>query len=104
MRGFLAIACDRREPLGQRRQFAAALQRIARRDHPPELVERQPAQRDLGDQRMAGMRRIEGAAEQADRHALLDMRHAEPVDDDREAPARPWLLGAFRHDADRRRP
>src|SRR5690606_41683577 len=55
--------------------ISRALQRIAGRHHPPELVERQPAQRDVRHQHMAGMRRIEGTAEQADLHALLDMRH-----------------------------
>ena len=77
MRGSLAIACGKPDALGQRRELARVLQRIAGRDDPPQLVERQPAQRDLGDQRMAGMRRVERAAEQADRHALLGMRHAQ---------------------------
>ncbi len=37
----------------------------------------QPPQRDFGHQRMAGMRRVERAAEQPDRHARLGMRHSE---------------------------
>ena len=77
MRGSPAISSDSRDALGKRRQLARVLQRIAGRDDPPELVERQPAQRDLGDQRMAGMRRVERAAEQPDLHAFLGMRHAE---------------------------
>ena len=80
MRGSLAIPLGKPDALGQRRQLARVLQRVAGRDDPPQLIERQPAQRDLGDQRMAGMRRVERAAEQADRHALLGMRHAQVAD------------------------
>jgi hypothetical protein len=56
-------------------KLIVVLERIARRDHPPQLIKLQASERDFGDQHMALMRRVEGSAEQADGHALLDMRH-----------------------------
>lgn len=43
-------------------QVRAHFQRISRCDHPPQLIDAKTAQRNLGDQRMAGMRRIERTA------------------------------------------
>ncbi len=57
--------------------MARVLQRIARRDNPPELVELQPAQRDFRHQRVARMGRIERSAKQPDSHALFNERHAQ---------------------------
>ena len=42
-----------------------------------ELIERQPPQGDFGHQRVAGMRRIEGPAEQADLHAFRGEGHTQ---------------------------
>ena len=63
------------QPLRQRRQFVAALERIARRHQPPELIEAKTSQGDFGHQQVPLMRRVEGTTEQADHHAALDMRH-----------------------------
>jgi hypothetical protein len=63
----------------KRQQLAAILQRIARRHHPPELIQTKLLDGDLGDQRVPLMRRIERAAEKTDHHAPLCMRHAKIV-------------------------
>ena len=63
------------EAFGKWRQLLLALQRIARRYHPPELVEAQATQGDLGHEQVSRMWRIEGAAEETDHHAAFDMRH-----------------------------
>jgi hypothetical protein len=88
MRGSPAIRSERRE-------LACVLQRVAGGDDPPQLIQRQAAQRDLGHQRMAGMRRVERTAEQTDRHAFLGMRHAQVTDGNvRKGSRRYGQLGA----------
>ena len=57
------------EALGQRRKAAGVLERIARRHHPPHPVETEPVHGDQAGGTMRRVRRIEGAAEQADPHA-----------------------------------
>src|SRR5690606_14716653 len=47
------------DALGERAQLVCVLEWVARRHHPPELVEPETPQRDLDDQRMAAMRRVE---------------------------------------------
>jgi len=59
-------AARRREPLRQRRHATLRLQRIAGRNHQPDLVEPKPPQCQLGHMAVAFMRRIERAAQQAD--------------------------------------
>lgn len=55
-----------RQPLGEGRHAGHGLQRIARRDHQPDLIEPQRAQGRQRHMRMPGMGRVEAAAEQAD--------------------------------------
>ena len=55
----------RRHPLRQGRG-RVALQRVARADQPPDLIQPQPLQRLARQMHMAGMGRIEGPAQQAD--------------------------------------
>jgi len=64
---------DPRAHLGEARR---QLQRVARRRQPPQAVEAQPPQRQLGNQPMPFVRRVEGAAEQADRLARREWRQA----------------------------
>src|SRR5262245_10617774 len=59
----------RRDTLGKRAQAARILERIARRHQPPDAVEAESAHADQAGGAMRLMRRIEGAAEQADAHA-----------------------------------
>src|ERR1700722_1705796 len=48
----------------ERRQASQRFQRIGRRHQPPDAVEREPAQRKPGGERMSLMRRIERPAEE----------------------------------------
>ena len=50
----------------KRMQAVVILERVAGREQPPDAVELQPLQRELADGAMRGMRRVEGATEQAD--------------------------------------
>jgi hypothetical protein len=56
----------RSEAVGEGCHAAHRLQRVLRRDQPPDLVERELAQRELADVEVAAMRRVERPAEQAD--------------------------------------
>src|SRR5262249_4971141 len=49
-----------------RRHAAHRLQRVLRRDQPPDLVEVELLQGELADMKMPAMRRVERAAEEAD--------------------------------------
>ena len=72
------VTGDRRRPghaLGQRRHAGLGLERVLRRDQPPDLVQLQPLQRLQADVAVAGVRRIERAAEQA--HPELAARRAQ---------------------------
>jgi len=63
------VADDRRggcDAVGERRHAVDRLQRILRRDEPPDLVELEMAQRLAADVQVAAMGRVERAAEQAD--------------------------------------
>ncbi len=51
---------------GERRHAGPRLERIARRDQEPDLVEAQGAAEPRGDQAMAGMGGVEGAAQEPD--------------------------------------
>ena len=59
----------------ERRQVLAALQRIAGRHHPPQLIELQPAQGRDGADRVSIVRGVEGAAHQPDALAGKGERH-----------------------------
>ena len=59
-----------REIVGRCKRF----QRIARRDHPPDLVELKATKGDPADFEMSFMGRIERAAEQPDAHAAEKRR------------------------------
>jgi hypothetical protein len=59
-------SCRRLQPFLQRRRVARVLQRVLRRQHPPDLVEAQPLQRQHGDVAMSLVRRVERAAEEPD--------------------------------------
>ena len=70
-------------PLRQRRRVGPLLERIARRDDPPDLVEPQALEGGLANQAVGGMGRIERPAEQAngltrrrDRRVSLDAAEA----------------------------
>jgi hypothetical protein len=54
------------KPLGKRCHAALRLQWILRRHQPPYLVEAEALQRLEADVEMAGMRWVEGAAQEAD--------------------------------------
>ena len=69
------------DALGEIVQAAVFLERIARRDQPPDPVELQPLHREQADGAVRGMRRIEGAAEQADAHAVGMERDERTVGD-----------------------
>ncbi len=56
----------RKHPRGKRRHPGFRLQRIARRDHPPDFVEPQRLGREKADAAVPAMGWIEAAAEQAD--------------------------------------
>src|SRR5688572_22802239 len=58
------LAAD--EPLFQRRHVACRFERILRADQPPDVIEAEQLQRQQADMAVAVMRRVEGAAEQAD--------------------------------------
>lgn len=62
------------EPLVERQQVAVGLERIAGCDNPPDAIKMQALQRDLADEPVRSMRRIEGPAEQPDALARLGMR------------------------------
>lgn len=57
------------QALAERRHAALRLQRIARRDQQPNLIEPQPSPRNLDDMAMPAMRRIERTAEKTDAHS-----------------------------------
>jgi hypothetical protein len=57
------------QTLMERRHPALRLQRIARRNQQPDLIEPQSSSREFDDMAMAFMRRIERTAEQADAHS-----------------------------------
>src|SRR6185312_13763619 len=59
----------RRHALGERREAARVLERIAGRHQPPYAIEPQPLEREQARGEMRPVRRIEGAAEQTDTHA-----------------------------------
>lgn len=61
-------ATRRGQALAERRHAALRLQRIARGDQQPHLIEPQPSSRNLDHVAMTGMRRIERTAEKADAH------------------------------------
>jgi hypothetical protein len=52
----------------ERRHVIQRLERIAGRDHQPDLIQPQMPPRQFGDMAVAGMRRIERTAEQPDPH------------------------------------
>jgi len=54
------------EPALKGRHAALRLQRILRRDKPPDLIQVEPLQRLDADMAMAGMSGVEGTAENAD--------------------------------------
>src|SRR5216684_1278595 len=58
--------CGGSDALDQRGHAAHRLQRVLRRDEPPDLVEAEAAQRLAADMQMAAVGRVERAAEQAD--------------------------------------
>src|SRR5262249_39157461 len=66
------------------------LQRVLRRNQPPDLVEVETAQRHQADRPMSGVRRVERAAKEADAHASLERR--QPRIDELRLPSvgRPW--------------
>ena len=55
---------------------ALRFQRIAGRHQPPDPVEAEPRQREAGNKRVALVRRIERAAEEADAHARRERGQA----------------------------
>lgn len=57
---------DRRETCGKRRHTLAGFERIARRDHQPDLIEAKQMQGPESDLNVPLMRRIERSAEQTD--------------------------------------
>ena len=57
------------EPLGEWRQTAGVLKRIAGSDEPPHPIEPDPPHRQQAGGAMGSVRRIEGAAEQPNAHA-----------------------------------
>jgi hypothetical protein len=61
-------AC-RGDSLGQRRQAACVLERISRRNEPPNAVKLETLQGKKGGPEMSLVRRVESSAEQADPHA-----------------------------------
>ena len=66
-----------RDALRQRGEPAGVLERIARRDQPPDAVELEPFERQQTGGEMRLMRRIERSAEQADPHAgRVGRKHA----------------------------
>jgi hypothetical protein len=67
------------EAFGEGRHVGAALQRIAGRDHEPDLIEPQGAARRLRDVEMAFMRGVEAAAEQADAERPAVAEAGQPV-------------------------
>src|SRR5689334_6323854 len=60
---------------GQRAQGVVFLERIAGTEQPPHAIELQPLDREQADGAMRRMRRIEGAAEQANAHAVAVERY-----------------------------
>jgi hypothetical protein len=60
----------------ERRQARQRLQGIAGCHQPPDAVEREPAQRKPGDERMPLVRRVERAAKEADAHSGHEWRQA----------------------------
>ena len=58
--------CRRLQPFLERRRVARALQRVLRRQHPPDFVEAQPLQRQQRDVPVSLVGRVERAAEQPD--------------------------------------
>lgn len=54
------------EAVGKAFHARPRFQRVAGRDQKPDLVEFEPAARERGDMEVAGMGRVEGAAEEAD--------------------------------------
>lgn len=67
----------RRNARGERGQSVRIFQRIAGRDEPPQPIEPQPRERNAGNKRVAFVRRIERAAEEADAHARSVGREAD---------------------------
>src|SRR5262245_22410278 len=63
------VLCSLRA-LGERTQGVVVLERIAGAEQPPDAVEFEPLDREQADGAMRRMRRIEGAAEQTDAHAI----------------------------------
>jgi len=63
------------EAFGKRCQLLLVLQWIAGCYQPPQLVEAQAPQGDLGHKQVSRMRRVEGTAEETDHHATFDMWH-----------------------------
>ena len=57
------------DALADRPEPAAVLERIAGRDQPPDTIELEPLESEQAGAEMRQMRRVEGAAEQADLHA-----------------------------------
>ena len=73
------MGCDlgcRLHPSVKRRQATVLLQRIARRYHPPELVEAEAPEGKEARLAMTGVRRIKSAAKKADRQAFAVRRQA----------------------------
>src|SRR6185437_14293042 len=88
-------AAGRGQALGEGRHALHGLQRILRRDQPPDIVEPEPLERQAAEMQMAGMRRVEGAAEQADARApRRPGRVAAERPPDRDAEARALDAGA----------
>jgi len=56
--------------LGQRTQSVVVLQRIAGAEQPPDAIEPEALDREQADGAVRRVRRIEGAAEQANAHAV----------------------------------
>src|SRR5262249_10560663 len=85
--------------LAKRMQRTVLLERIARRHQPPDAIELQPLEGEQADRAMGDMRRVEGAAEQPDAHALgigrKRLRHgARYGGDDRQRPPRGDITAA----------
>ena len=93
-----------RQPFDERRHAGDRLQRVLRRDHPPDLVEAEAAQRQLAEMQVTLMSRVERAAQQPDAAMPAEVRAPGIGEALRGAPDRCRAPGICRSSAARRRP
>ena len=67
--GMMREGACRGDSLGQRRQAAGVLERISRRNEPPNAVKLETFQGKKGGPEMSLVRRVESSTKQADPHA-----------------------------------